>query len=273
MPLFAICAYNFSHYVQMEHNILKRFCLKGKVALITGTTKGLGQSLAEGLAEAGATVVALDRSTNNYLPEFCSKLDVVFKRVLVDLSNATQIELEAIVDSVVQEFSHIDILINNAGITRRGEVDAFQQNDWLDVLQVNLNVPFYLMKAVSKHFIRQKSGKIINIASILSFQGGVRVPSYVASKHGLVGLTKSYAHGLAPHGINVNAIAPGFMETDMTAPLQDDQERNGAILARVSSKRWGKGDDLKGILIFLASSMSDFVNGAVIPVDGGWLVT
>lgn len=254
------------------NKILEKFSLKGKVAIITGTTKGLGQSLAESLADAGASIVALDRSDNNYLKEYCSRTDVNFKRMKIDLLNATKSDLDKIVRSANSEFGHIDILVNNAGITRSGSIEEFDEKDWQEVLKVNLHVPFYLSQSVSKIFIKQKKGKIINIASMLSFEGGIRVPSYTVSKHGIVGLTKSFAKELAQHGINVNAIAPGFMATDMTLPLQKDKDRNDQILKRIAAKRWGSGDDLKGILIYLASSMSDYVHGAVIPVDGGWLV-
>lgn len=257
----------------MKQNIIHKFSLKGRVAVITGTTKGLGQSLAEALAEAGATVVALDGSDNPYMVRFCSSLGATFKRIRVDLLKASKKGLEKVIQSVVDEFSHIDILVNNAGISRRGDVHEFSEEDWHDVLQVNLTAPFYLSRAVSKHFISQKSGKIINVASMLSYQGGIRVPSYASSKHGVVGLTKSFAVALGPYGVNVNAIAPGFMATDLTTPLQQDPERNTSILKRIPMGRWGKGNDLKGILIFLASSMSDYVNGAIIPVDGGWLTT
>lgn len=259
--------------MSMSNSILSKFSLKNKVTVITGTTRGLGQSLAEALAEADATVVALDRSENNHLLDFCSSLGNVFKRIKIDLLNSSKKDLEKIINSIIKEFSRIDILVNNAGITRRGEVENFNEEDWLDVLKVNLNVPYYLSQAISKFFIKQRSGKIINIASMLSFQGGVRVPSYTSSKHGIVGLTKSFAHALAPYGINVNAIAPGFMATDLTLPLQQDKERNELILKRIPAGRWGCGDDLKGALIFLASSMSNYVNGAIIPVDGGWLIS
>ena len=256
----------------MNKKILDKFGLKNKVAIITGTTRGLGQALAEALAEVGATVIAIDRSENNHLPKFCESLNVEFKRINMDFLNASKKDLQNTVDSVVREFSHVDILVNNAGITRRGDVENFDEDDWLDVLKVNLNIPFYLSQAVSKYFIKQRSGKIINIASMLSFQGGVRVPSYVSSKHGIAGLTKSFAIGLGKYGINVNAIAPGFMATDMTLPLQQDKKRNKSIIERIPLGRWGKTDDLKGTLIFLASPMSDYVNGAIIPVDGGWLI-
>jgi len=255
----------------MKKSILENFSLNKKVAIITGTTKGLGQSLAEALIEAGATVVALDRSENTHLTKFSSSLGKTFKRIMIDLSYAKKEDLQKIVYSVIEEFSHIDILVNNAGISRRGEVEDLDENDWIDVVNVNLNVPFYLSQAVAKPFIKQRSGKIINIASMLSYQGGIRVPSYTSSKHGIVGLTKSFAVALAKYGINVNAIAPGFMSTDLTLPLQQDEERNNMILKRIPTCRWGTGEDLKGALIFLASSMSNYVNGAVIPVDGGWL--
>ncbi len=198
-------------------------------------------------------------------------MGVKFKRIKIDLLQASEADLEKVVDSVMDDFARIDILVNNAGISRRGEVEDFKEEDWLDVLRVNLSTPFHLSKIVSKYFIEQRSGKIINIASMLSFQGGLRVPSYAASKHGIVGLTKSFANGLAPYSINVNAIAPGFMATDLTLPLQQDKDRNDLILKRIPMGRWGNGNDLKGALIFLASSMSDYVNGVVIPVDGGWL--
>ncbi len=198
-------------------------------------------------------------------------MGVKFKRIRIDLLQASEADLEKVVDSVMDDFARIDILVNNAGISRRGEVEDFKEEDWLDVLRVNLSTPFHLSKIVSKYFIEQRSGKIINVASMLSFQGGLRVPSYAASKHGIVGLTKSFANGLAPYSINVNAIAPGFMATDLTLPLQQDKDRNDLILKRIPMGRWGNGNDLKGALIFLASSMSDYVNGVVIPVDGGWL--
>lgn len=254
-----------------KKNFIENFSLKDKVAVITGTTRGLGQSIAGGLLEAGADVIALDRSDNSYLPNLSKSVEAKFKRIKVDLLNATEQDLVKIIQGVAKDFSRIDILVNNAGISRRGEVEDFSDQDWRDVLKLNLTVPFYLSKAVSKIFIKQRKGKIINLASMLSFHGGVRVPSYAASKHGVVGLTKSFAIGLGKYGINVNAIAPGFMATDLTLPLQKDELRNRAILERISLGRWGRGDDLKGVVVFLASEMSDYLNGAIIPVDGGYL--
>ena len=259
--------------MEINNKILNGFSLEGKIAVITGTTRGLGQSLAEALAEAGAAIIALDRSENDYMPEFCNKLGRTFKRIKVDFITATKGDLQKIIDSIMDDYSQIDILVNNAGITRRGEIPDFIEEDWNEVLKINLSTPFYLSQLVSKVFISQQYGKIINVASILSFQGGIRVPSYISSKHGLVGLTRSFAIALAPYGINVNAIAPGFMVTDMTSLLQQDEERNYLITKRIPAGRWGAASDLKGVVIFLASKMSDYVNGAVIPVDGGWLVS
>jgi 2-deoxy-D-gluconate 3-dehydrogenase len=255
----------------MKENILDKFSLKNKVVVITGTTRGLGEALVEGLLESGAKVIALDRSEKEHLKKYSDVAVGSFTRVKVDLLAATRKELEEIIAKIVRKFGRIDVLINNAGITRRGEVAELTEKDWHDVLLVNLTVPFYLSQIAAKYFIKQRSGKIINLASMLSYQGGVRVPSYTSSKHGVVGLTRSLAVGLAKYGINVNAIAPGFMATDMTIPLQQDSERNAAILSRIPAGRWGKADDLKGLVVFLASAASDYLNGVVIPVDGGWL--
>ena len=255
----------------MQESAGKMFSLDGKVAIITGTTRGIGQALAEGLLEFGATVVALDRSQNGHLRKFSELIGGTFIRIRTDLIKSSEEELRNIIQSVVDEFSRVDILVNNAGITRRGSVQEFDNQDWLDVMHVNLNVPFYLSKAVSEIFIKQGSGKIINMASMLSYQGGTRVPSYASSKHGIVGLTRSFANGLGKYGICVNAIAPGFISTDLTRPLEDDRERNDSILKRIPIGRWGRPNDLKGALIFLASGMSDYINGTVLTVDGGWL--
>jgi 2-deoxy-D-gluconate 3-dehydrogenase len=257
----------------MQNNLLGGFRLNNRVAIITGTTKGIGESLAEALAEAGAAVVALDRSDNTHMADFCAALGTPFRRIQIDLEKASKNDIEKAVDCTIKEFSHIDILVNNAGISRRGDVPEFSENDWLDVLKVNLTAPFHLSQAVARSFIPRRTGKIINIASMLSFQGGIRVPSYASSKHGIVGLTRSFAVALGAYGINVNAIAPGFMATDLTLPLQQNPERNDSIIKRIPLGRWGNGNDLKGALIFLASSMSDYINGAVIPVDGGWLAS
>jgi 2-deoxy-D-gluconate 3-dehydrogenase len=252
-------------------SILDKFSLKGKVAVVTGTTKGLGKSLAEGLMQAGAIVVALDRSENSYLKGFSKQNGLFFERMKIDLLKINSTKANSLIGKIYKKHGRVDILVNNAGITRRGEVEEFSDKDWDDVMQVNLHAAFYLSKSVAKIFIQQKCGKIINLASMLSFQGGMRVPSYVVSKHGVVGLTRSLANGLGKYGINVNAIAPGFMATDLTLPLRKDKARNEGVLARVALGRWGIGEDLKGAVVFLASSASDYLNGAIIPVDGGYL--
>jgi 2-dehydro-3-deoxy-D-gluconate 5-dehydrogenase len=190
--------------------------------------------------------------------------------VEADLSNTGVIDL--IVNSAIGEFGKIDVLINNAGIIRRADAVDFSEKDWDEVMDVNLKSVFFLSQAVARQFIKQKTGgKIINVASMLSFQGGIKVPSYTASKSGLMGLTRLLACEWAAHNINVNAIAPGYMETDVTAPLRADPVRNKAILERIPAGRWGIPDDLKGVAVFLASDASNYVNGFTIAVDGGWL--
>jgi len=166
---------------------------------------------------------------------------------------------------------HIDILVNNAGIIRRNDIFDFSESDWDDVLQINLKAAFLLSQAAAKRMAAQGSGKIINIASMLSYQGGIRVLSYTAAKHGIAGITMALCNELAPMGVNVNAIAPGYMATDNTAALRADEARNRAILERIPAGRWGTPQDLQGVAVFLASSASDYLHGAIIPVDGGWL--
>jgi 2-dehydro-3-deoxy-D-gluconate 5-dehydrogenase len=250
--------------------ILDAFRLSGKVAIVTGCTKGLGQGMAVGLAEAGADIVGVGRSN---LGESQSKIEETggsFLGINADLSDTKVIE--DIMNKTLKEFGRIDILINNAGIIRRADAIEFSENDWDDVMNVNLKTLFFLSQAVARQFIKQKTGgKIINIASMLSFQGGIRVPSYTASKSGVMGITRLMANEWAPYNINVNAIAPGYMTTDNTAPLREDPIRNKAILDRIPAARWGVPDDLKGIAVFLASDASNYINGFTIAVDGGWL--
>jgi 2-deoxy-D-gluconate 3-dehydrogenase len=190
---------------------------------------------------------------------------------VVDLRAASVEDLRAVVAKIVDEMGHIDILINNAGTIRRAPAIDFSETDWDDVLQINLKAAFFLAQAVGRVMIVQGGGKIINTASMLSFQGGIIVPSYTASKSGLAGLTRALANEWAKHNINVNAIAPGYMATDNTAALRADPNRSTSILDRIPAGRWGTPDDLKGAVVFLASSASDYMHGAIIPVDGGWL--
>lgn len=188
-----------------------------------------------------------------------------------DLLEAAPVDLGKVVDEVVREMGRVDILVNNAGIIRRAPVLEFSEKDWDDVLQINLKALFFLSQAAAKVMVRQGGGKIINIASMLSFQGGIRIPSYTATKSGVAGLTRLLANELASQGINTNAIAPGYMATDNTAPLRADEQRAASILDRIPAGRWGEPYDLCGVVVFLASPASDYMNGAIVPVDGGWL--
>lgn len=251
--------------------IIDQFRLDGKAALVTGSGRGLGQAMAVGLAEAGADVAGLDVISND---ETAARIQLLGRRFLPmseNLLEATALQLEGIVKRVVQEFGRLDILVNNAGIIRRAPVLEFSEKDWDDVLQINLKAVFFLSQAAARVMAAQGGGKIINIASMLSFQGGILVPSYTASKSGVAGITRLMANELAFSGVNVNAIAPGYMATDNTAPLRANSERAPAILGRIPAGRWGEPEDLQGAVVFLASAASDYLNGAIIPVDGGWL--
>lgn len=252
--------------------VLNSFRLDGKVALVTGSSRGLGQGAAVALAEAGADVALLNRARAQ---ETAEKIQAVGRRVHVieqDLGAATPQELDESVQSVVEALGRIDILVNNAGIIRRAPLLEHPSSDWDDVLAINLDAVFHLSQAAAKRYVAQGGGKIINIASMLSFQGGILVPGYAASKHAVAGLTKSFANELAARGVNVNAIAPGYMATDNTAPIRSDEAREKSILDRIPAGRWGTAADLHGAFVFLASPASDYLNGAIIPVDGGWLV-
>ena len=250
--------------------ILDQFKLDGKVAIVTGAARGLGQAIALGLAEAGADVVAVDILETTETEKQIKKIGRIAIGINADLSKKECVD--DIVKKTQDTFGRIDILFNNAGIIRRAPLVEFSEKDWDDVININQRTLFFLSQAVAKVFIKQgKGGKIINTASMLSFQGGILVPSYTASKSAVMGLTRLMANELAAHKINVNAIAPGYMATDNTAALRADPERNKAILDRIPAGRWGKPEDLKGIAVFLASSASDYISGYTIAVDGGWL--
>lgn len=251
--------------------ILNSFTLHNKIALITGVGRGLGQGMAVALAQAGADVAGVYRQNYAETAAAVTATGRRFYPLQCDLETASPTNLDALVADVQQELGGLDILVNNAGMIRRAPAVEYSSADWQAVLQVNLNALFYLSQAAARLMLNQRSGKIINIASMLSFQGGILVPAYTAAKSAVAGLTKALANEWAAHGINVNAIAPGYMATDNTAPLRDDAQRNEAILARIPSGRWGTPEDLGGMTVFLASAASDYVNGAVIPVDGGWL--
>lgn len=251
--------------------ILDLFKLDGKVALVTGAGRGLGQGMAIALAEAGADVAGLDVISPD---ETTTKIQALGRCCLplsANLLEARADDMTKIVEQVVAGLGSLDILVNNAGIIRRAPVLEFTEKDWDEVLQINLKAVFLLSQAAGRVMAAQGRGKIINIASMLSFQGGMRVPSYTASKSGVAGLTRLFANELAVRGLNVNAIAPGYMATDNTAPLRADAERASAILDRIPAGRWGEPADLMGAVVFLASAASNYMNGAIVPVDGGWL--
>jgi len=248
--------------------ILEQFDLSGKAAVVTGANTGLGQGMCAALAQAGAQVSGAARRG-------CEETAALiepgkFHAILADLSEPGA--PQQILDEALAQWGRVDILVNNAGIIRRSDVTDFAERDWDDVMQVNLKALFLLSQAAARQMIAQKSGgKIINIASMLSFQGGIRVPSYTASKSGVRGLTMEMANELAPHGIQVNAIAPGYMVTNNTEMLRADPKRSAEILGRIPAGRWGVPDDLAGACVFLASGASDYVTGITLPVDGGWL--
>ena len=250
--------------------ILDLFKLDGKVALVTGADKGLGQGLALALAEAGADVIGLSRSDSNTTAEAIRALGRQYHAMHCDFQTTNADALRNIIDEAANQFGRLDILVNNAGTIRRGPALDFSETDWDDVIQVNLKSAFFLSQAAAR-IMSKNGGKIVNIASMLSFQGGINVISYAAAKSALAGITRGLANEWAKHNINVNAIAPGYMATDNTAVLRTDPNRAPAILERIPAGRWGTPDDLKGTVVFLASSASDYMHGAIVPVDGGWL--
>lgn len=247
--------------------ILDMFSLKGKVAVVTGSNTGLGQGICRAFVEAGAKVVGVSRRPSN---ETAEMLGENFYNVLADLSSCDVIP--KVVEGALEKFGRIDILVNNAGIIKRQDSIEFSEENWDTVMSVNLKTVFFLSQAVAKQFIKQGSGgKIINIASMLSYQGGIRVPSYTASKSAIRGITMTLSNEWAKYGINVNGIAPGYMATNNTQQLRQDEERSADILARIPAGRWGTPADLEGAAVFLASAASDYVNGFTLAVDGGWL--
>jgi 2-dehydro-3-deoxy-D-gluconate 5-dehydrogenase len=248
---------------------MNRFSLQGKTALVTGAASGIGQAIAFGLAEAGADIVCITNST----PGLETKAGVesmgrAYHELQADLSVAT------VIPSILERsrtIGAIDILVNNAGIIRRADATDFSSEDWDAVIETNQNAVWYLCQTFGRAMLARGSGKIINIASLLSFQGGIRVPAYTAAKHAVTGITKALANEWAARGVNVNAIAPGYIETANTEALRADPTRSKQILERIPAGRWGSPDDLVGAAVFLASSASNYVNGHTLVVDGGWL--
>ncbi len=247
--------------------ILDNFSLKGKVAIVTGSNTGLGQGICRAFVEAGALVAGVSRRPS---AETAEMLGASFHNIIADLSSSSV--ADGIIAQTVNRFGRVDILVNNAGLIKRCDSLDFSEEDLDSVLNVNLKTAFFLSQSAAKQFIKQGTGgKIINIASMLSYQGGVRVPSYTASKSAIRGVTMTLANEWARYGINVNAIAPGYMATNNTEALRQDEERSADILARIPAGRWGTPADLEGAVVFLASEASDYVNGFTLAVDGGWL--
>lgn len=246
------------------------FSLAGKVAIVTGGNKGLGQGYAVALAKAGADLFIVTRSedwdeTKNLVEETGQRAEFF----QADLSKRE--DIKQVTAACMQAFGKIDILVNNAGTIRRAPLLEYKEEDWDAVMDTNLNGLYLLSQEVAKVMVEQKSGKIINIASMLSFQGGKFVPPYTASKHAVVGLTKAFANELAEYNIQINAIAPGYIATANTAPIRNDEKRNAEILSRIPAGRWADPSDLMGVVVFLSSKASDYMNGHTLAIDGGWL--
>jgi len=245
------------------------FDLTGRVAVVTGANTGIGQGIALALAQAGADIAAVGRSAATETVEKVRALGCKAEIISADLSSIEPVG--RIVDETVEKLGGLNILVNNAGIIRRNDAVDFTEEDWDAVMDTNLKSVFFLCQAAARHMIPNGGGKIINIASMLTFQGGIRVPSYTASKSGVGGLTKLLANEWASRGITVNAIAPGYIATNNTDALQKDETRNRQILERIPAARWGDPADLGGAAVFLASRASDYVQGHILAVDGGWL--
>ncbi|WP_028866244.1 2-dehydro-3-deoxy-D-gluconate 5-dehydrogenase KduD [Psychromonas aquimarina] len=250
--------------------ILNSFNLQGKVAVVTGCDTGLGQGMALGLAQAGCDIVGVNIVEPS---ETIEKIEATGRKFIDIRANLMKLDdIPMIVERSVAELGKIDVLVNNAGIIRRNDAIDFSEQDWDDVMNINSKSVFFLSQAVAKQFIEQGGGgKIVNVASMLSYQGGIRVPSYTSSKSAVMGITRAMANEWAEHGVNVNAIAPGYMATNNTAALRADETRNNDIVGRIPADRWGTPEDVAGPCVFLASAAADYINGYTIAVDGGWL--
>lgn len=252
--------------------VLDDLKLDGKVALVTGAARGLGQGMALGLAEAGADVAGLDVLPMDASGQKIAATGRRFHAMNRDLLETKAESAGEIVAHCVSALGRLDILVNNAGIIRRGPSLEFGEDDWESVIQINLSAAFYLSQAAARRFVEQgDGGKIVNTASVLSYEGGLTVPSYAASKAGIANLTRALSNEWAPLGINVNAVAPSYYTTELTGAIRENEERSTALLARIPAGRYGEPEDLKGAVVLLASAAGDFIHGSVLPVDGGWL--
>ena len=252
--------------------ILESFKLTGKNAVVVGGAGDLGRAMLEALVESGANAIVIDINKKVFeIAENLQKKGFKVKALQVDISNRKNIKES--VDKIAKHFNNsIDILVNSAGIQRRASSENFLEQDWDDVININLNATFFYCQYIGRLMLKKGYGKIINIASMISFLGGITIPAYAASKGGVAQLTKALSNDWAGRGVNVNAIAPGYMDTQMNIALVNDPKRTEEILSRIPKNRWGMGDDLKGIVVFLASKASDYCCGTIIPVDGGYLV-
>ena len=249
--------------------ILDKFRLDGKIAVVTGGTKGIGKAMSLALAEAGADIAAVSRSQDKELEEAILDLGRRYLHHSADLSRRE--ETRKVIPAIVEKMNDVDILINNAGIIRRSPAIEHSEGDWDATLEIDLTATFILSQSAGKVMLKKGRGKIINVASVLAFQGGLNVAGYVSAKHGVAGLTRALANDWASKGVNVNALAPSFFITQFTEPIQNDPERSRSITERTPAGRWGIAEDMAGAAVFLASPASDFINGVILPVDGGWM--
>jgi len=254
-----------------EQFLQNTFGVKGKVAIVTGATRGLGQAMALGLGRAGAKIVAVGSAIKNLDNTVKLLEDEGIEVLALACDQRDPAQIQATIEATVERFGSIDVLVNNAGTIKRAPADVHSDDDWLDVIETNLNGVFRFCRDVGKHMLKQGSGKIVNIASLLSFSGGITVPGYAASKGGVAQLTKALANEWADKGLQVNAIAPGYFATDNTVNIRNDEARFNSISARIPAGRWGDPEDLVGAVVFLSSNASNYVNGHVMLVDGGWM--
>jgi len=249
--------------------ILEKFQIDGQVAVVTGGTKGIGKAISLALAEAGADIAVVSRSPGADIEKSVLALKRRYMHHAADLTQREQ--TREVIPAIAEKMGDVNILVNNAGIIRRSPAADYSESDWDATMEIDLTASFLLSQAVGRIMLKKGRGKIINIASILSFQGGLNVMAYASSKHGIVGLTKALANDWAGKGVNVNAIAPGFFATELTEPIQKDPERSKSITGRTPAGRWGTPEDIAGAALFLASPASDFLHGVTLPLDGGWM--